>query len=82
MGPPDTSCPLGAHTAAPSFRHHSGFVFSFQVRSVAQRTRADCNKLHFSRSTLICSIQPRAWRTSLPASRYTFQRSVATVDVR
>jgi hypothetical protein len=57
-------------------------ALSFQVRSVAQQTLADWNNLHFSRSALIRSTQPRAWRTSLPASRYSFQRSVATVTVR
>jgi len=33
---------------------------SFQVRSVAQQSRAACNKCHFSRSALICSLPPRA----------------------
>ncbi|HLI30071.1 MAG TPA: hypothetical protein VKV79_03090 [Terriglobia bacterium] len=28
---------------------------------------------------MTCSIQPRACRTSFPASQYSFQRSVATV---
>jgi hypothetical protein len=80
MGPPDSFSPPPAHTAALSFDNHSLslFAFSFQVRSVAQQSRADGNKRHFSRSALICSIPPRAWCTSLPAHRYSFQRRAAT----
>ena len=52
-----------------------------QVARAAQRRRADSSSRHFSQSALICSIQPRACRTSLPASRYGFHRSVATVAV-
>jgi len=53
-----------------------------QVRSNAHWTRADWSSSHFSVSALICRISPRACQTSLPANRYTFQRSVATVAVR
>ena len=52
--------PRGGHDlrgyGPPSILLLSGFFF--QVRSVAQQSRADCNKRHFSRSALICSSQP------------------------
>ena len=67
MGPPDSFSLACTHTTAALFDHHYLFAFSSQVRSVAQQSRADCNKRHFSMSALMCSLQPRTWRTNLPA---------------
>ena len=53
-----------------------------QPLSPAHESRADSSNFHFSTSALICSTQRRACRTSFPASRYSFHRSVATVAVR
>ena len=70
------------HTLPPRRSPAARFASSFQPASAAQLSRADSSSRHFSRSALICSTQPRACRTSFAASRYSFQRNVATVAVR